>query len=162
MQDLTLLENLPRSTYVTKFSTISFHLTKLNVAQSFAIASYVTSSEIVQNFSNSVQGPTKSFPEDNFQENLSARAAFISKLCPAAFRDFLCQNIYTCYLFGYHYFGLYNLYIFTANVCLFLVQQFICLFLFLFNNFIFRLPSCLSSCLTSFQPIAVCPSASTV
>ena len=53
----TLLENLADGAiaqlYVTKVSTISLHLTKLYVTQSFAIASSVTYSEICKCFSNS-------------------------------------------------------------------------------------------------------------
>ena len=44
------------SMYVTKFSTISFYLTKLYVTLSFAIASSVTYSEIRQNLFKSEQG----------------------------------------------------------------------------------------------------------
>ena len=46
----TLIENLSddgiAQLYVTKFSTISLSLTKLYITQSFAIASFVTFSEI--------------------------------------------------------------------------------------------------------------------
>ena len=54
----TLIENLSddgiAQLYVTKFSTISLNLTKLYITQSFAIASFVTFSEIRKICSNSV------------------------------------------------------------------------------------------------------------
>ena len=55
---MRILENLIDDAiallYVTKFSTISFFLTKLCVTYSFAIASSVAYSKIHQNLSNSV------------------------------------------------------------------------------------------------------------